>query len=468
MRYDPYLVGTVGLLLARLLTLGAFPLLDTSEARYAEIARLMVESGDWITPWFEPGMPFWGKPPLAFWLSALSFKLFGINEFAARLPHWCLAAGTLWLVTGIARAEGSATPWRPAFLLASTMLFMVAGGAVLTDAALMFSVTLALAAAYHALIKGDARWGLAFFVGLALGLLSKGPLAVLLVFEPVLVLAAFSRRDIHLWRDLPWLKGGALCAALALPWYIAAEWKTPGFFDYFLLGEHVMRYVDAGWQGDLYGSAHKQMRGTIWLHGLAAALPWSLLLPVVIWRTLRQRKAAPSTGEYATSLYFLMWMLAPLIFFTFAGNILWTYVLPGLPGFALWLDRCLTNSSAGSRMPFALGAVTPMVFIAFVVIANDPDRARSEKSMLAGIPDEAALYYLDQRPFSARFYSRGRAGLVRSKELPALLDSAAPLRIAVPKGEAADFVRKHPLAVKIDSNARFVLFLLEMSPRSSS
>jgi hypothetical protein len=163
-----------------------------------------------------------------------------------------------------------------------------------------------------------------------------------------------------------------------------------------------------------------------------------------------------------------MWMLAPLIFFTFAGNILWTYVLPGLPGFALWLDRCLTNSSVGSRMPFALGAVTPMVFIAFVVIANDPDRARSEKSMLAGIPDEAALYYLDQRPFSARFYSRGRAGLVRSKELPALLDSAAPLRIAVPKGEAADFVRKHPLAVKIDSNARFVLFLLEMSPRSSS
>lgn len=460
MRYDPYLVGTAGLLLVRLLTLGAFPLLDTSEARYAEIARLMAESGDWITPWFEPGTPFWGKPPLAFWLSALSFKLFGINEFAARIPHWCLAAGTLWLVAGIAHAEGSANPWRPAFLLASTTLFMVAGGAVLTDPALMFSVTLSLAAAYHALIRGNTRWGLAFFIGLALGLLSKGPLAVLLVFEPVLVLAAFSRRDIHLWRDLPWLKGSALCAALALPWYVAAEWKTPGFFDYFLLGEHVMRYVDAGWQGDLYGSAHKQTRGTIWLLGLAAALPWSLLLPAVIWRSLRQRKAAPSTGEYATSLYFLMWMLAPLILFTFAGNILWTYVLPGLPGFALWLDRRWTNSTVGSRVPLALGTLTPMLFTAFVVIANDPDRTRSEKFLLAGVPDAATVYYLDQRPFSARFYSRGNAGLVRSKDLPMLLTTTASLRIAVPKDDAAEFAHRYPQAVEVGGNARFMLYRL--------
>lgn len=468
MRYDPYLVATAGLLLVRLLTLGAFPLLDTSEARYAEIARLMAESGDWITPWFEPGTPFWGKPPFAFWLSALSFKLFGVNEFAARLPHWCLAAGTLWLVTTVARAEGAASPWRPAFLLASSMLFMVAGGAVLTDPALMFSVTLSLVAAYHALIKGNARWGLAFFVGLALGLLSKGPLVVLLVFEPILVLAAFSRRDIHLWRDLPWLKGSAMCATLALPWYIAAEWKTPGFFDYFLLGEHVMRYVDAGWQGDLYGSAHKQMRGTIWLHGLAAVLPWSLLLPAMIWRSLWQRKAAPSIGEYASSLYFLSWMLAPLVFFTLAGNILWTYVLPGLPGFALWLDRCRTNGSVGSRVMFALGAVTPIVFVAFVVIANDPEWTRSEKSMLDGVPDAAMVYYLDQRPFSARFYSRGRAGLVRKKELPALLDTATPLRIAVPRDDATDFVRRYPQAAEVGGNTRFVLFLLETPSRTPS
>lgn len=463
MRFDLFFVATLGLLFMRLATLGAFPLLDTSEARYAEIARLMVESGDWITPWFEPGTPFWGKPPLAFWLSALSFKLFGINEFAARLPHWCLATGTLWLVTGIARAEGAAAPWRPAFLLASTVLFMVAGGAVLTDAALMFSVTLALAAAYHALIRSNARWGLAFFVGLALGLLAKGPLAVLLVFEPVLVLAAFSRRDIHLWRDLPWLKGSALCAALALPWYIAAEWKTPGFFDYFLLGEHVMRYVDAGWQGDLYGSAHKQVRGTIWLHGLAAALPWSLLLPAIIWRFLRQGKAAPATGEYATTFYFLMWMLAPLVFFTLAGNILWTYVLPGLPGFALWLDRCWPNTPTRSRVPLLLGTVTPLAFAAVIFIANDPGRTRSEKFLLAGIPAEATVYYLDQRPFSARFYSRGRAGLVRGEELPALLASARPLHLAVPKGDAGDFVRRYPQAVEVDGNARFVLYLLHPS-----
>jgi hypothetical protein len=70
--------------LVRLLFLGSYPLADTTEARYAEVARLMLVSGDWITPQIEAGVPFWGKPPLSFWLTAGSFKLFGISEFAAR------------------------------------------------------------------------------------------------------------------------------------------------------------------------------------------------------------------------------------------------------------------------------------------------------------------------------------------------------------------------------------------------
>ena len=76
----------VGALLMRLLSLGMYPLMDTSEARYGEMVRLMVETNDWITPYFDYDVPFWGKPPLFIWMSAISFKLFGINEFAARLP----------------------------------------------------------------------------------------------------------------------------------------------------------------------------------------------------------------------------------------------------------------------------------------------------------------------------------------------------------------------------------------------
>ncbi|MCK5664688.1 MAG: glycosyltransferase family 39 protein, partial [Thiotrichaceae bacterium] len=73
-------------ILARLLGIIEYPLHDPTEARYAEIPRLIIETGNWIMPPFDYGVPFWGKPPLTFWLTAISFKLFGYSEFAARLP----------------------------------------------------------------------------------------------------------------------------------------------------------------------------------------------------------------------------------------------------------------------------------------------------------------------------------------------------------------------------------------------
>ena len=84
----------------------------------------MLETGDWITPWFRPDVPFWGKPPLFAWLTAGSLGLFGISEFAARLPHFLLGLGTLWLVLQVAatrpdRKQG----WLAMLVLASSALF---------------------------------------------------------------------------------------------------------------------------------------------------------------------------------------------------------------------------------------------------------------------------------------------------------------------------------------------------------
>ncbi|WP_369011382.1 ArnT family glycosyltransferase, partial [Oligella urethralis] len=76
------------ILVAVLPVMALMPFSDTTEPRYAEIARLMLERNDWITPWFDPQTPFWGKPPLSFWLQALSMKFFGVSEFAARLPSY--------------------------------------------------------------------------------------------------------------------------------------------------------------------------------------------------------------------------------------------------------------------------------------------------------------------------------------------------------------------------------------------
>lgn len=97
----------ISILLLRLLGLGAYPLMDTSEARYAEMARKMVELNDWITPMFDYGVPFWGKPPLSFWTQAASMKLFGINEFAARFPAWLLHLASCFIIIKLATQEMS-------------------------------------------------------------------------------------------------------------------------------------------------------------------------------------------------------------------------------------------------------------------------------------------------------------------------------------------------------------------------
>lgn len=281
--------------LLRLITLGLYPLSDLTEARYAEIARKMVASGDWITPWYAEGVPFWGKPPLSTWLTAGSMQLFGVNEWAARLPHFVCAALVAWLMWRWLRLYSARAAQLGLALLIGSVLYFVAAGAVMTDMALLVGLVLAMRGFWFAISRTDGfkaakreRW--LFFVGLGLGLLAKGPVALILaglpiglwmlawLFLPHQSSAPIGRKLIWLWKRLPWIRGLALTLLIAVPWYALAEWRTPGFLNYFLIGEHWHRFTQPGWSGDLYGTAHVEPRGAIWLFALAAFLPWSLLL----------------------------------------------------------------------------------------------------------------------------------------------------------------------------------------------
>jgi len=136
----------VVVVVVRLATLGAYPLMDTTEARYAEIARKMLETGDWVMPQFDYGVPFWGKPPLSTWLSAAAMAAFGSSEFAARLPSFLLLLGCGALVHRLAatRGGGDQALWTLA-VFAGTALVFVAAGAVMTDPALVLGTTLSMA-----------------------------------------------------------------------------------------------------------------------------------------------------------------------------------------------------------------------------------------------------------------------------------------------------------------------------------
>lgn len=413
------------LVLARLAGMAILPLMDTTEARYAEIARKMVELGDWVTPWHDYGVPFWGKPPLSFWLTAISFKLFGVSEFAARLPHFLCAVLVCALVWNLARRRSPRTAALAVAVATGSSLFYVSAGAVMTDGALLLATTLAMHGFWLCLHGGSeaARrlHGWLFFVGIALGLLAKGPVAVVLIAAPLLVWTLMSKMRSAVWHGLPWLGGIMLVAALAGPWYLLAELRTPGFIQYFLLGEHWHRFVIPGWSGDLYGTAHRFAPGTIWFFGFVALLPWSVLLPLAAWRWRKEPAGSANVaGEPEWRRYLLLWALMPLLFFTAARNIIWTYVLPALPAVALLIGGWLAQRARPQHVDAWVGAGLAVSLLTANVVYADRsgrvDRVTAKPLVLAYERQRAIgqpLIFVGHRPFSAAFYSHGEAAEVR-------------------------------------------------------
>ena len=423
------------LLALRLLAMAVIPLNDTTEARYAEIARKMLESGDWVSLQQDYGLPFWAKPPLSTWLSAASMALLGVNEFAARLPALLLSLASLGLVASLARRHGGRDgALVAALLLASSLLFYISAGAVMTDPALAFAVTLSMVAFWRAMARARPYWGYLFFVGLGLGLLAKGPLALVLVALPIGPWLLLRGKLAACWKSLPWLRGTLLMLLIALPWYAMAEMRTPGFLDYFIMGEHVHRFLDPGWRGDRYGFSHATPLGMIWIHAVSAWLPWSLAMLVWLFGRRQMIPALLRHDGDGYLIYLALWSAMPLLFFSFSRNIIWPYSLPMLPGFALLAAElwCRDHRPASGRALPWLASISGVALIAVcVVFVGWPERAGSSQKRLVSAwqaqqpgPHSSLLYWRARPAYSAAFYSAGRAkNVTDGGELLALLDN---------------------------------------------
>lgn len=425
--------------IARLICSAVVPLTDTTEARYGEIARKMLETGNWITPLHDYGVPFWAKPPLSTWLSAFSMKLFGVNEFAARLPELLLAIAMLALVWQWAAARrGRDAALLTVAILASTALFFIAGGAVMTDSSLTLATTLAMVAFWQALHSpnpGSGRmWGYLFFVGLGIGLLAKGPLVGVLTFLPILPWIIIRKNWLQVWRALPWFSGSALMLLIGVPWYLIAELKTPGFLAYFILGEHFGRFLNAGWTGDKYGHAHAEPLGMIWAFWLISAFPWSLAF-LAKAKTLIVRRTEWLRDDDGLISYLLLWAFAPMLFFTFAHNVIWPYTLPSLPAFAILMAELLQRFNAeekplGARLQL-LNIVTPIALLIVALIytldhqtlLKSSQKATAELYIATRPTPDSGLYYFRRRYYSGEFYSAGKAKVANAENMPTLFDN---------------------------------------------
>ncbi|WP_152618454.1 ArnT family glycosyltransferase [Leisingera sp. ANG-Vp] len=433
--------------LVRLAAVFTLPFTDTTEARYAEIARKMVETGDWITPQFDYGVPFWGKPPLHTWLSAVGMELFGVNGFGARIFIFACAILLLWLLYRWVRQQaGSGAALVSVTVLSSSVLFFGASAFVMTDLVMTLGIIMAMVGLWNCLqtANGSRLHGWLAFAGLAVGLLAKGPVAVVLCGIPAVLWGLATGR----WREagkLPWASGLALTALLALPWFLAAELKTPGFLNYFIIGEHFERFTVPDWQGDLYGNGHERPKGAIWGDWALAFLPWSLAFAPLLFMPRRVLQGFRSDRMHLRS-YLLFWALSPLLLFTASANILAAYTLPGLPAAAVLLILLCTDAwgARPARAPRVLFAICS-VFVIFTggfyaVLAYAAPHAvnlRSERELVAKHNEINALvplYYAGKRSFSGEFYTRGQA-----LTLPGLSDlhllPPGPHSLAIPQAD---------------------------------
>jgi len=326
--------------LMRLSSLNAIGLVDPSEGRFALMAQHMLQSGDWRIPKIELDSgalePYYSKPPLHIWLMALSMKLCGQSDFAARLPGFAASLLTLFLVSFYGWKKFSLEiGYLAALILASSLGFYLLGSGATTDPTFMFCFTLAMVSFGFA--AESRRWGLGFFLALALGFLTKGPVIIVLsglAIVPWLILSG----NFTQIKRLPWVSGTLLFCVFALPWFIYTETQVPGFLRYYIVEENILRYVSKD-VSVKFGSTKSYFRGAIWLMWLGVYLPWSLILIYNFFK----RGFFTYLRSSQEILFAALWGFSGLIFFTFAKNILATYALPSLPGLSILLALLLSQ-----------------------------------------------------------------------------------------------------------------------------
>jgi len=312
--------------------LGTSGLFDADEPAYAQAAREMLETGDWVTPHFN-GRPRFDKPILFYWLITLSYRVFGVTEFAVRA--WSALAGVL-LVILVAWAAGRtfgppADLWAGLALTTNFLTPLLARAAV-TDMLLTLFVTTAILAGLEALQKSRSTkwWAGLLWAAMGLALLVKGPVGVVI---PVLALGGLLLFLRERWRAfarlVPW-EGPVLFAVLALPWYglvLAANgWA---FVEGFIIKHHITRYTGIV-------SSHA---GPIWFYLpvlLIGFFPWSGFLPSALWtagRAARWRQTGRPTDRLLVAC--ACWVIGVFVFFSFAGTKLPSYLFPAFPALAL-------------------------------------------------------------------------------------------------------------------------------------
>lgn len=342
--------------------LSYFGLVGADEPRYAQIAREMLARHDWVTPVLG-GQAWLEKPPLYYWQAMIAYSVFGVSDWAARLPGAVDATALVVAVYLFLRRL------RPGFELDGALMTASAAGvigfarAASTDMPLAAALTVALLG-WYAWYEGGRKADLAvFYVSLGLGALAKGPVAVLLAGA---ILGAFAlvKRDLRLlWKTL-WAPGIVSFLVVASPWFVLIQKREPEFFRTFFVEHNLARF----------GTNVYHHPGPFWYYVpvvLLGLLPWAVFGLFALVDSARSwwksgREFVDSSR--ALDIFLMLWLALPVLFFSISSSKLPGYILPALPAGTLLLAEYVRRHLADRDRPHPLLVVVHSLVAALPVV----------------------------------------------------------------------------------------------------
>ncbi len=369
--------------------LGSMGLTDRDEGRNAEAGREMFASGDFVTPTFNGELRV-AKPVFVYWLMTMSYHVFGVSEFAARAPSALFGVGLIVMhYLFLTRLRGPTVGLFGALMLLLNIEVLALGRMAITDSVLIFSTTLSLYGFWLGLHEpGRGRhWIWAFYAGMAIATLTKGPVGFAVPLITGLLYLAATRQWLIFWQRGAPIAGTLLFLLLAGPWYVAM----------FLL------------HGDAYSSQAKvhtvgrflapmEGHGVGWWFYFPVLLlgfyPWSAFLPAGLyrayqswraWRLMRNRahdsETPPGSGE-ELEWFAGLWVVGVFIFFSLSSTRLPHYIGPLFPACALlaalfWAQGLKDSSTRGLR-----GSIHFMMGIGYLVAIGSCECAFSVHQIL--------------------------------------------------------------------------------------
>lgn len=362
-------------------------LMDDVDAVQAQIARNMLASGDWVTARLD-GVPYLEKAPLVYWAIAISYKIFGVHDWVARIPVALAAIGLCWLTAAFgAWAFGKRAGFYAGLCLATCTGLFLFTRILIPDVMLTFAVTLALWSFLRALDEEEPRprlWAFLLAVGLGVGLLLKSLIGVVFPIAAGAIYLYFTGGlfSPRTWKRLHVLSGSIVVILIAAPWHILATLRNPpyfaatlhsgpgeyhGFLWFYFINEQFLRFLNLRYPRD-YNTVP---RLHFWLLNLVWLFPWSVFLPAVAKLSFK-----PADRAGRARLLSLCWIGFLLVFFTFSTTQEY-YSMPCYPAFALLLGSAMAAGGdwvrRGTRALSAIaGCAALAVGLIFLFVRNLP------------------------------------------------------------------------------------------------